>query len=105
MISYAVRFAGVAAAGGVAQSPAALLAAFCAPWVWLVVMLKAMTAVLIALTLKAGGNVLYAISKPWPVVIATLATCLLYGAIPSAGFLGGVTLSVADIGLYYLARK
>jgi len=38
-------------------------------------------------------------------VIATLATCLLYGAIPSAGFLGGVTLSVADIGLYYLARK
>ena len=56
MISYAVRFAGVAAAGGVAQSPAALLAAFCAPWVWLVVMLKAMTAVLKALMLKACGN-------------------------------------------------
>ena len=53
----------------------------------------------------SGKAIMAAISKPWPVVIATLATCLLYGAIPSAGFLGGVTLSVAGIGLYYSARK
>ena len=51
-----------------------------------------------------GGNVLYAISKPWPVVIATLSTCLLYGSIPSFGFLGGVALSVAGIWLYYAGR-
>ena len=47
---------------------------------------------------------LYAISKPWPVVIATLATCLVYGSIPSAGFLGGVMLSTMGILLYYAGK-
>lgn len=66
VISSAARIATILAAGGSPPAPGALLAAFRAPWVWLVVALKAATAVLIALTLKAGGNVLYAISKPWP---------------------------------------
>ena len=87
--------------GGVPPSPRVLLEAFRAPWVWLVVTLKAATAVLIALTIKAGGNVLYAISKPWPVVFATLVTCIALGKVPSIGLLAGVGLSVAGIGLYY----
>ena len=103
-VSSAVRTCAILAAGGTPPPPAELLAAFCAPWVWLVVALKAATAVLISLTLKAGGNVLYAISKPWPVVIATLATCLVYGSIPSAGFLGGVLLSTVGILLYYAGK-
>lgn len=103
-VSSAVRTGAILAAGGTPPPPSQLLAAFCAPWVWLVVALKAATAVLISLTLKAGGNVLYAISKPWPVVIATLATCLVYGSIPSAGFLGGVLLSTMGILLYYAGK-
>ena len=56
---------------------------------------------LIALTIKAGGNVLYAISKPWPVVFATLVTCVTLGSVPSLGFLAGAMLSVGGIALYY----
>ncbi|EOD14212.1 hypothetical protein EMIHUDRAFT_459434 [Emiliania huxleyi CCMP1516] len=95
-----VRNAAILGSGGVPPSPAALLAAFRAPWVWLV----AASAVLIALTISAGGNVLYAISKPWPVVFATLTTCVVLGNVPSLGFLGGIALSVSGIGLYYAAR-
>ena len=47
---------------------------------------------------------LYAISKPWPVVIATLATCVTLGAVPSAGFLVGVAFSVLGITLYYAGQ-
>ncbi|EOD32576.1 hypothetical protein EMIHUDRAFT_456055 [Emiliania huxleyi CCMP1516] len=93
-------WAAILGSGGVPPSPAALLAAFRAPWVWLV----AASAVLIALTISAGGNVLYAISKPWPVVFATLTTCVVLGNVPSLGFLGGIALSVSGIGLYYAAR-
>ena len=57
-VSSAVRAALILASGGVPPPPSELLAAFCAPWVWLVVALKAVTAVLIALTISAGGNVL-----------------------------------------------
>ena len=67
------------------------------------VLLKAASAVLIALTISAGGNVLYAISKPWPVVFATLTTCVVLGKVPSVGFLSGFALSVAGIALYYAA--
>ena len=56
-VSSAVRAALILASGGVPPPPGDLLAAFCAPWVWLVVALKAATAVLIALTISAGGNV------------------------------------------------
>ena len=104
LISSAVRTGAILAAGGTLPPTSETLAAFCAPYVWLVVTLKAATAVLISLTLKAGGNVLYAISKPWPVVIATLATCLIYGSIPSAGFLSGVLLSTMGILLYYAGK-
>ena len=103
-VSSATRAALILAAGGVPPPPRELLAAFCAPWVWLVVALKAATAVLIALTISAGGNVLYAVSKPWPVVLATLATCVTLGKVPSLGFIGGITLSVSGIGLYYLGK-
>lgn len=103
-VSSAVRSAAILGSGGVPPSPAALLAAFRAPWVWLVVALKAASAVLIALTISAGGNVLYAISKPWPVVFATLTTCVVLGNVPSLGFLGGIALSVSGIGLYYAGR-
>ena len=100
-ISSAVRTCVILCSGGTPPSPAYLLGAFCAPWVWLVVALKAASAVLIALTISAGGNVLYAISKPWPVVFATLTTCLVLGRVPSVGFMGGILLSIAGIGFYY----
>ena len=57
-VSSAVRASLILASGGVPPPPRELLAAFCGPWVWLVVALKAVTAVLIALTISAGGNVL-----------------------------------------------
>lgn len=99
-----IRSCLIIGSGGTPPSPSTLLTAFCAPWVWLVVMLKASSALLIALTIKAGGNVLYAISKPWPVVFATLATCFALGRVPSVGFLGGIILSVTGIGLYYYGK-
>ena len=80
-VSSVVRTALIVASGGTPPAPHALFAAFCAPWVWLVVSLKAASAVLIALTISAGGNVLYAISKPWPVVFATLTTCFMLGKV------------------------
>jgi len=173
-VSSAVRAALILASGGVPPPPGDLLAAFCAPWVWLVVALKAATAVLIALTISAGGNVprrardgghpwttaarpsarlppfewprpcplhtlgrgrgrsrrhrarlrassprhvapchratpspqqvLYAVSKPWPVVLATLVTCITLGKVPSLGFIAGITLSVSGIALYYFGK-
>lgn len=103
VVSSALRAAVILATGGTPPSPRALFSAFCAPWVWLVVLLKAASAVLIALTISAGGNVLYAISKPWPVVFATLTTCVVLGKVPSVGFLSGFALSVAGIALYYAA--
>jgi len=103
-VSSAVRASLILASGGVPPPPRELLAAFCGPWVWLVVALKAVTAVLIALTISAGGNVLYAVSKPWPVVLATLATCVTLGKVPSLGFIGGITLSVSGIALYYFGN-
>jgi len=105
IISTLVRTAVIVGSGGTPPAPKALLAAFCAPWVWLVVALKAASAVLIALTISAGGNVLYAISKPWPVVFATIATCMVLGRVPSAGFLAGIFLSILGIGLYYFNKK
>jgi len=104
-VSSAVRAAVIVACGGVPPTPRELLASFALPWVWLVVLLKAATAVLIALTIKAGGNVLYAISKPWPVVFATLVTCALLGRVPSLGFAAGITCSIAGIALYYGGRQ
>ncbi|KAL1510712.1 hypothetical protein AB1Y20_007004 [Prymnesium parvum] len=103
--SSVIRTGAIIGSGGTPPSPSALLTAFRAPWVWLVLALKAATAVLIALTLKAGGNVLYAISKPWPVVFATLATCITLGRIPSAGFVLGVVFSIAGISLYYIGQS
>ena len=103
-VSSAVRASIILLSGGVPPSPHSLLQAFCKPWVWLVVCLKAATAVLIALTIKAGGNVLYAISKPWPVVFATLATCVALGRVPSLGFIGGILCSIAGITLYYVGK-
>lgn len=99
-----IRSVLILASGSTPPSPATLLTAFCAPWVWLVVLLKASSALLIALTIKAGGNVLYAISKPWPVVFATLATCIVLGKVPSLGFLSGIALSIAGIALYYVGK-
>lgn len=99
-----IRSVLILASGGTPPSPATLLTAFCAPWVWMVVLLKASSALLIALTIKAGGNVLYAISKPWPVVFATLATCIVLGKVPSLGFLSGIALSIAGIALYYVGK-
>jgi drug/metabolite transporter (DMT)-like permease len=99
-----IRSVLILASGGTPPSPATLLTAFRAPWVWLVVLLKASSALLIALTIKAGGNVLYAISKPWPVVFATLATCIVLGKVPSLGFLAGIGLSIAGIALYYVGK-
>tara|TARA_B100000795_G_scaffold127621_1_gene95135 strand:- start:250 stop:435 length:186 start_codon:yes stop_codon:yes gene_type:complete len=49
-------------------------------------------------------QVLYAVSKPWPVVLATLATCVTLGKVPSLGFIGGITLSVSGIALYYFGN-
>lgn len=100
-VSTGVRTALLVGSGNVLPPPATLLRQFCAPWVWLVVALKAASAVLIALTISAGGNVLYAISKPWPVVVATLLTCIMLGSVPSTGFIAGIVLSVAGITLYY----
>ena len=68
------------------------------------VALKAASAVLIALTISAGGNVLYAISKPWPVVFATMATWMALGKMPSIGFLSGVISSVVGILLFYVSK-
>ena len=103
-VSSLVRTTIILASGGTPPSAYALFEAFCAPWVWLVVGLKAATAVLIALTIKAGGNVLYAISKPWPVVFATMATWVALGQMPSIGFLSGVISSVAGILLFYASK-
>ena len=47
---------------------------------------------------------LYAVSKPWPVVLATLATCITLGKVPSRGFIAGITLSVSGIALYYFGK-
>jgi hypothetical protein len=104
-VSTGVRTAAILGSGSALPSTAALVDAFLAPWVWLVVALKAASAVLIALTISAGGNVLYAISKPWPVVFATLATCLMLGKVPSLGFISGIALSVAGITLYYTNKE
>jgi|NorSeaMetagenome_1021524.scaffolds.fasta_scaffold335588_2 hypothetical protein len=49
-------------------------------------------------------QVLYAVSKPWPVVLATFATCITLGKVPSLGFIGGITLSVSGIALYYFGN-
>ena len=43
-------------------------------------------------------------SKPWPVVIATLTTCVMLGKVPSVGFISGIVLSVVGILLYYAAK-
>ena len=49
-------------------------------------------------------QVLYAVSKPWPVVLATLVTCITLGKVPSLGFIAGITLSVSGIALYYFGK-
>ena len=106
LVAFALVYAaGLLAAGGALPTAASLLAAFGAPWVWLVVTLKATSALLIAMTIKAGGNVLYSISKPWPVVLATLATCITLGQVPSIGFVAGIALSLSGIALYYMGKK
>ena len=79
-VSSAVRAALILASGGVPPPPGDLLAAFCAPWVWLVVALKAATAVLIALTISAGGNVPRRApdgGRPWTTAARHQPGCLL----------------------------
>ena len=52
----------------------------------------------------SAQQVLYAVSKPWPVVLATLVTCITLGKVPSLGFIAGITLSVSGIALYYFGK-
>ena len=86
-VSSAVRAALILASGGVPPPPGDLLAAFCAPWVWLVVALKAATAVLIALTISAGGNVPRRApdgGRPWTTAARHQPGCLLSNALGRA---------------------
>lgn len=72
--------------------------------VQLVVLLKALSAIAIAATFKYGGNILYASSKPWPVMLAAVAAWLMTGAAPPALFVVGVLASVGGMFLYYSAK-
>jgi len=91
--------------GGHLPSMAATAVAFSKPGVWIVVALKAMSVVCIALTLRVGGNVLFAVSKPWPVILVTVVTCIARGALPPVQFVLGVVLSVAGIWTYYGTQR
>ena len=89
-------------AGAIVGAPAALRAAFdgfTLP-VWGVVVLKALNGILIPATFKYADNILYTYAKPSSIVVTTILSCVLTGALPAPSLLLGVTVVVASIFLY-----
>ena len=82
--------------------PAALRGAFdgFTPAVWGVVLLKALNGLLIPATFKYADNILYAYAKPSSIVVTTILSCVLAGAMPSLSLLLGVSAVVGSIFLY-----
>lgn len=101
--------AGAAAAGfsiptlaSITGLPDAIRGAFrgFTPAVWGVCILKALNGILIPATFKYADNILYAYAKPSSIVVMTVISCLVAGALPSPSLVLGVAAVVGSIFLY-----
>lgn len=89
-----------AAVGGGLLHPWGQLTRGFTPTVWLIIVLKALSCIIIPACLKYADNIIYGYAKPVSIVVTCGITAVLTSSLPPLAMLAGVAMVVTSMALY-----